>query len=146
MGLGRILWCFVPLALSFALIYYLEDRVNHWFAPFTNPSASPSPGATASSDPGKVGSAQVYRGPHRKRFKVLIDPGHGGRAERRSPTTGDNWDPVAGEFLAPYMGGGSRICWHWANASSSSSTRAEMSPVGRLLKRSCDSTWMSPRR
>src|SRR5208337_1201059 len=97
------------LALSFALIYYLEDRLNSWFSQFTgaeshaSPGASGAPGTTASE---KAGLIKPHR-PIRLRYKVVIDPGHGGRAERRSATTGDSWDPASGEFLAPYMGGGS---------------------------------------
>ena len=104
MSLARVLWCFVPLAISFCLIVFVEDKINRWFAPFSG--ASPAvilASAQSSAAPGK------HR-PHSNRdhFKVLLDPGHGGRGEPRGTVHGDNWDPALGEFLTGYLNGGSR--------------------------------------
>lgn len=103
MSLARVVWCFVPLAISFCLVLLLEERINQWFAPFSGASpsaAAPSPGAP--NAPGK------RKNSNRDHFKVLLDPGHGGRGEGRSSVTGDNWDPAVGEFLGGYLNGGAR--------------------------------------
>lgn len=102
MSLARVVWCFVPLALSFGLVILLEDKINQWFAPFSGAS----PASTAS--PAEPGPGKRRPRSNRDTFKVLLDPGHGGRGEPRGPTTGDNWDPAVGEFLTGYLNGGSR--------------------------------------
>lgn len=105
MSLARVIWCFVPLALSFLFVVFLEEKINRWFAPFSGASPAAvraSPGAGPSPAPKKA------RRSERTRFKVALDPGHGGRGEPRRPTMGDNWDSAAGEFLGSYLNGGSR--------------------------------------
>ena len=107
MSLARVVWCFVPLALSFCLVIFLEDKINRWFAPFTqaSPVTSASPDAAASPGPGGKKRPKS----NKDHFKVLLDPGHGGRGEHKGTTTGDDWDPALDEFLTGYLNGGSRV-------------------------------------
>ena len=104
MSLARVIACFVPLALSFCLVLFLEDKISRWFAPFT----APSPVASASAEaPGPA--TKKRKASNRDHFRVLLDPGHGGRGEHKGPVSGDDWDPAVGEFLTGYLNGGSRI-------------------------------------
>jgi N-acetylmuramoyl-L-alanine amidase len=41
-------------------------------------------------------------------FRVVLDPGHGGRYEPPGKTTGDHWDPLSREFLLQFNVGAAR--------------------------------------
>jgi N-acetylmuramoyl-L-alanine amidase len=110
MSVARVVWCFLPLTFAFLVIVYLEEKINRWFAPFSGYGATrtqASGGRAVAGAPGPAAAARQRR--DRARYRIVLDPGHGGRGERRSATGGDGWDPVTGEFLISYMNGGSRL-------------------------------------
>ena len=53
-------------------------------------------------DGGKIKPGVFVLNPRYKTYKVVIDPGHGGKSQKLSPVEGDHWDFKAQKFLTRY--------------------------------------------
>ncbi len=95
------------LYLSFALCGIARASSNRFSAMTGNFLSklwgqSAKPAAKKEEDNNKIKPGAFTLNGRYKTYKVVLDPGHGGKSQKISPTEGDHWDLRAQKFLTRY--------------------------------------------